>query len=71
MNEDPSTVDLMDSEDSHKDPMNLDDLPTRPNADARAKAESAEDWAVDAEGQVEVCEEAPLTEEGVAQLQFA
>ena len=67
LNEDPPIVDLVDSKDSHKDPMNLDDLPTGLIADAGAEAESAEDWVVDAKGQVEVCEEVPLTEEGVAQ----
>ena len=44
-------MDLVDSEDFHKDPMNVDDLPTGPPADARAEAESAEDQAVDARGQ--------------------
>ena len=46
--------------------MNLDDLPTGPNVDVGAEAESAKDRVVDAEGQVEVREEAPLTGEGVA-----
>ena len=47
---DPSTVDLVDSEDSHKDQMNVDDLPTDLNVDVGAEAESAEDEAKDAEG---------------------
>ena len=67
LNEDPPTVDLMDSEDSYEDPMNVDDLPMGLSADAGAEAESAEDQVVDAEGQIEVCEVAPLTGEGVAQ----
>ena len=67
LNEDPPTVDLRDSKDSHEDPMNVDDLPTGPTVEAGAEVESVEDRAVDAEGQVEVCEEAPLTREGVSQ----
>ena len=42
-NEDPPTVDLVDCEDSHKDPMNVDDLPTGPNADVGAKAENTKE----------------------------
>ena len=67
LNEDPPTVDLVDSEDSHEDPMNVDDLPRGPNADARVEAESTEDQVEDALDQAEVCEEAPLIGEGVAQ----
>ena len=50
LNEDPPIVDLVDSEDSHKDPMNVDDLPTGPPTDAGAEVESAKDQVVDAEG---------------------
>ena len=67
LNEDPPIVGLVDSEDSHKDSMNVDDLAKGPPAEAGAEAESAEDQVVDAEGEVEVCEEAPLTRKGVAQ----
>ena len=59
-------MDLLDSEDSHKDPMNVNDLPTSPIVDAGIEAESAEDRAVNVRGQVEVCEDAPLKWEGVA-----
>ena len=48
LNEDPLTVDLLDSKDSHEDPMNVDDLPTGPIAEAGADAKSAVDQAVDA-----------------------
>ena len=43
LNEDLPTVDLVDSEDSHEDPMNVDDLPMGPNADAGAEAKSTKD----------------------------
>ena len=67
LNEDPPIVDLVDSEDSHEDPMNVDDLPMGSPADAGVEAKSAEDRAVDAEGQTKVLEEAPLKGDGVAQ----
>ena len=66
-NEDPPTMDLVDSKDFHEDPINVDDLPTGPFADVGVEAESDEDEAEDASGQAEVHEEAPLTGEGVAQ----
>ena len=66
LNVDPLIVDPLDIEDSHDDPMNVDDLPTGPTADAGVEAESAEDRLVDAEGQLEVREEAPLIGEGNA-----
>ena len=50
LNEDPSIVDLVDREDFHVDPMNLDDLPTGLNADVGVEAENAKDQAMDAEG---------------------
>ena len=67
LNEDPPIVDLVDSEDFHEDPMNVDDLPTDPPVDAGVEAESAEDQAVDAEGLAEDREEALVIGEGVAQ----
>ena len=67
LSEDPPTVDPLDSEDSHEVPKNVDDLPTGLTAEAGAEAESAKDWVVDAEGQLEVHEGAPLTGEGVSQ----
>ena len=67
LNEDPLTVDPMDSEDSHEDPMNVDDLPTNLKANAAVQAKSAEDQVGDAEGQAGDPEEALLREEGVAQ----
>ena len=60
-------MDPLDREDFHEDLMNVDDLPIGPTVDAGAEAKSAEDRLVDAEGQLEVCEEAPLTGEGDAQ----
>ena len=64
---DPPFVFPLLREDIHEDPMNVDDLPTGPPVDARDKADSAEDRSMDAKGQVQVCEEAPLTGEGDAQ----
>ena len=67
LNEDPPTVDPMDNEDSHEDPMNVDDLPMGLKVNVAAEAESAKDQAGDAEGQARDSEEALLREEGVAQ----
>ena len=67
LNMDPPAVDLLDKEDFHKDPMNVDDLPIGLTADVGADAESAEDRPVDAEGQLEGREEAPLTGKDDAQ----
>ena len=66
LNVDPPDVDSLDREDFHKDPMNVDDLPTGPTADAKVDAESTEDCPVDTEGQLEVHEEELLTGEGDA-----
>ena len=41
--EDPVTMDSMDDEDSHKDPMNLNDLPAGPNEDVVVEVENAKD----------------------------
>ena len=54
-------------ENIHVDPMNVDDLPTSPPADAGDEIDSAEERLVDAKGQVLVREEAPLIGEGDAQ----
>ena len=50
LNEDPLTVDPMDGEDSHEDPMNVDDLLMGPLGDAVVEAESVEDQVEDAAG---------------------
>ena len=50
LNEDPLTLDPMDGEDYHEDPMFVDDLPMGPLGDAAIEAESAEDQVEDAAG---------------------
>ena len=66
LNMDPPAVDPVDREDFYEDPMNVDDLPTCPTTDGGIDAASVEDRPVDAEGQLEGREEAPLTGEGDA-----
>ena len=67
LNVDPPPIDPLGREDSHEDPMNVDDLPTSLTADVGEEADSAEDCPLDAKGQLEVPEEAPLIGEGHAQ----
>ena len=67
LNLNPPFVDPLGKEDTHEDPMNVDDLPMGPPANAGDEIDYAEDRPMDAKGQVQVCEVAPLTGEGDAQ----
>ena len=60
-------MDPMDTEDSHEDPMNVDDLPTGPKVDVAVETKSVEDQPEDTEGQAWDPEEVLLRREGVAQ----
>ena len=67
LNLDPPSFYPLVWKDFHVDPMNVDDLPGDPPANVGDEADSAEERLLDAKGQVQVCEEAPLTGEGDAQ----
>ena len=66
VNEDPLTLDPMDSKDFHEDPMNVDDLPTGLLEDTAAEAESVEDQVEDAASRGGDPEEVLLRGKGVA-----